>query len=346
MYQQLIFCSYVLNIPSFPMSVDELVDRWLRLLESPEVDPHAGRIMPESDFRKICARLKDILLEEDTVSIVQTPATIVGDLHGQYYDLLELLRIGGDPRTTNYVFLGDYVDRGYNSVETWQLLALLKVKYPTRVTLLRGNHESRQVSQVYGLYEEVTRKLGNPSLWRDITDTFDYLPLAAVVGGEIFCVHGGLSPDISHVDQIRQIDRIAELPNEGQCADLMWSDPEDSISDWAANPRGAGFVFGNGPVKQFLHLNKLSLVARAHQLVQEGFKYSFTEERDIASVNNAQDGLLVTVWSAPNYCYRCGNVASVLQVDDNMNREFKIFKETELSTKLSVPIRQVVPYFV
>ena len=114
----------------------------------------------------------------------------------------------------------------------------------------------------------------------------------------------------------------------------MWSDPEESISDWAMNPRGAGFVFGANPVKQFLHLNNLNLVARAHQLVQEGFKYSFP------------DDLLVTVWSAPNYCYRCGNVASVLQVDAQMNREFKIFKETELSARLSVPIRQVVPYFV
>ena len=301
--------------------------------------------MPESDFRQICRELKKIHLLQDAVPIVAAPATIVGDLHGQFYDLLELLRLGGAPGTTNYVFLGDYVDRGYNSVETWQLLALLKLKYPDHVTLLRGNHESRQVSQVYGLYDEVLRKYGNPALWRDLTDSFDFLPIAAVVGNEIFCVHGGLSPDLSHVDQIRQIDRIAELPNEGQCADLMWSDPED-IQDWAANPRGAGFVFGVNPVKQFLHTNKLSLVARAHQLVQVGYKYTFTEPEDVASVPGAKEGLLVTVWSAPNYCYRCGNVASVMVVDEQMEREFRIFKETDLSTRLSVPIRQTVPYFV
>lgn len=329
------------------MILEELVDRWIdRLLASPDSEDTGARVIPEKEFRVICTRLKEILVEEDAVAVVNPPATLVGDLHGQYYDLLELLRIGGNPDSTNYVFLGDYVDRGYNSVETWQLLALLKVKYPTRITLLRGNHESRQVSQVYGLYDEILRKYGNPSLWRDITDCFDFLPLAAIVGGEIFCVHGGLSPDISHVDQIRQIDRIGELPNEGQCADLMWSDPEDNISDWATNPRGAGFVFGANPVKQFLHLNKLSLVARAHQLVQEGFKYSFTDETDVGSVIRAEGGLLATVWSAPNYCYRCGNVASVLKVNEEMKREFKIFTETEASTRLSVPIRQVVPYFV
>jgi serine/threonine-protein phosphatase 6 catalytic subunit len=325
--------------------MDKLVDDWLEVLLHPSPDT-SPRIMPESDFRKICYLLKELLLEEDAVAAVPTPATLVGDLHGQYYDVLELFKIGGSMDSTHYVFLGDYVDRGYNSVETWQLLALLKVKYPSRVTLLRGNHESRQVSQVYGLYDEISRKYGNPALWRDMTDTFDYLPLAAVVGNEIFCVHGGLSPDISHVDQVRHIDRIGEIPNEGQFADLMWSDPEESISDWATNPRGAGFVFGSGPVKQFLHLNKLSLVARAHQLVQEGFKYAFTEPGDLGSVRGAKDGLVVTAWSAPNYCHRCGNVASVMKIDDEMNREFLIFSESEMSKKFSVPTRQVVPYFV
>ena len=323
---------------------DSVVDEWIaHLLHPTEGSPQ--KIMSEREFRTVCRRLREVLLEEDCVPIVPAPATLVGDLHGQYYDLLELLRIGGDPATTNYVFLGDYVDRGYNSVETWQLLVLLKVRYPNRITLLRGNHESRQVSQVYGLYDEVQRKYGNPAIWRDCTDTFDYLPLAAVVGGKIFAVHGGLSPDISHIDQIRQIDRIAELPNEGQFADLMWSDPED-ISDWAANPRGAGYVFGTNPVKQFLHINNVNLIARAHQLVQEGFKYNFIEDFDVAAVDGAKDGLLVTVWSAPNYCYRCGNVASIMQVDENMDRNFAIFKETEMSTKLSVPIRSTVPYFV
>ena len=316
------------------------VDEWIQILLNPTAAPS---IIPEPFFKQVIREFKKILLSQDAVPEIPAPATIVGDLHGQYYDLLELFRIGGAPgKETNYVFLGDYVDRGYNSIETWQLLVLLKIKYPSRITLLRGNHESRQVSQVYGLYDEVMRKYGNPSVWRECTDSFDYLPLAAVVGGEIFCVHGGLSPDISHVDQIRHIDRITELPSEGEFADLMWSDPED-IDDWACNPRGAGYVFGKNPTKEFLHLNNLSLIARAHQLVQEGYKYAFSPQSDD---EKNDDGLLVTVWSAPNYCYRCGNVASILEIDESLERTFKIFSETELSTRMSVPLRQTVPYFV
>lgn len=319
------------------------VDDWLSLFFSSVVPP----VIPEDEFRQFCEMFKDQLLAEDTVPVIPSPVVLVGDLHGQYYDLIELFRMGGAPGVeTAYCFLGDYVDRGYNSIETWQLLVLLKLKFPEKIWLLRGNHESRQVSQVYGLYDEVMRKYGNPSVWRDCVETFDYLPLGAVVDGKIFCVHGGLSPEISHVDQIRQIDRLNELPNEGQFADLMWSDPEDSVADWAANPRGAGYVFGHNPARKFLHLNNLSLIARAHQLVQEGFKYQFNDPDDLERINEAKEGLVVTVWSAPNYCYRCGNVASILRVGEDNKREFVVFKETEASSRYSIPTRQTIPYFV
>ena len=313
------------------MSVN--VDEWIaKLLQ----DSTPVSLIPETELRVICRLFKAILLAENAVPVVPFPAVLIGDLHGQYFDVLEMLKVASQSESAslgsqNYVFLGDYVDRGYNSVETWQLLMLLKIKFPTQVTLLRGNHESRQVSQVYGFYDEVVRKYGNPSVWKYCTEVFDYLPLAAIVGEQIFAVYGGLSPEISHIDQIRtEIDRVNELPNEGQFADLMWSDPEDAVTDWAANPRGAGWVFGANPASQFLHSNALSLIARAHQLVQEGFKYQFEES-------------LVTVWSAPNYCYRCGNVASVLAIDAEGARDFRIFKETNRS---SVPTRETVPYFV
>jgi len=334
------------NLPSpldFPMSSMSL-DEWIDALMNSTTSPPP--IIPETEFRNFCKKFKSILLAEDSVPLIPAPVVIVGDLHGQFYDLLELFRLGGHPSETSYCFLGDYVDRGYNSIETWQLLVLLKIRYPNHMTLLRGNHESRQVSQVYGLYDEIQRKYGNPSVWRDCAETFDFLPLAAVIGGKIFAVHGGLSPDISSVDQIRQIDRIAELPNEGQFADLMWSDPEDSVEDWAANPRGAGFVFGRNPTRQFLHHNSLNLVARAHQLVQDGFKYQFSDQNDLGRILGSHEGMLVTVWSAPNYCYRCGNVASILKVDEDLGREFIIFSETDGSTRLSVPPRQTIPYFV
>jgi serine/threonine-protein phosphatase 2A catalytic subunit len=146
--------------------------------------------------------------------------TVCGDIHGQFHDLMELFRIGKFPNAiyilliggkspdTNYLFMGDYVDRGYYSVETVTLLVCLKVRYKDRITILRGNHESRQITQVYGFYDECLRKYGNANVWKYFTDLFDYLPLTAVVEQKIFCLHGGLSPSLDSLDQIRQLDRV------------------------------------------------------------------------------------------------------------------------------------------
>ncbi|KOM36503.1 hypothetical protein LR48_Vigan02g265300 [Vigna angularis] len=235
-----------------------------------------------------------------------------------------------------YIFVnawqGDFVDRGYNSLEVFTILLLLKARYPANITLLRGNHESRQLTQVYGFYDECQRKYGNANAWRYCTDVFDYLTLSAIIDGTVLCVHGGLSPDIRSIDQIRVIDRNCEIPHEGPFCDLMWSDPED-IETWAVSPRGAGWLFGSRVTSEFNHINNLDLVCRAHQLVQEGLKYMF------------QDKGLVTVWSAPNYCYRCGNVASILSFNENMEREVKFFTETEENNQMRGP-RTGVPYFL
>lgn len=192
------------------------------------------------------------------------------------------------------------------------------ISYPEYITLLRGNHESRQISRVYGFYAECEQKYGNSSAWAFCVDVFDFLPLAAVVDGRVLCVHGGLSPDVSTIDQIRNIDRRQEIPTSGAFCDFMWSDPEE-VDTWAQNPRGAGWVFGAKVVKDFNHLNGLDLICRAHQLVQEGYKYAFNDQS------------LVTVWSAPNYCYRCGNEAAVLVLDSELNRDYRKFKEDEKS---------------
>jgi len=178
-----------------------------------------------------------------------------------------------------------------------------KVKFPGHITLLRGNHESRQITQVYGFYDECLRKYGNASSWRHCVSAFDYLPLAAIIDNRVLCVHGGLSPAIRTIDQIRALDRRQEIPHQGAFCDLVWSDPEDSLSSehcWQVSPRGAGYLFGSQVTDEFNEINSLELIARAHQLVMEGKKYHFPNRN------------LVTVWSAPNYCYRCGNVAAIL----------------------------------
>ena len=159
--------------------------------------------------------------------------------------------------------MGDYVDRGHYSVETVTLLIALKVRYPQRITILRGNHESRQITQVYGFYDECLRKYGNSNVWRMLIELFDYLPLTAVVQDEIFCLHGGLSPSIDTLDQIKQLDREQEVPHEGPICDLLWSDPDDRVG-WGISPRGAGYSFGQDITEQFNQTNGLKLVSRAH----------------------------------------------------------------------------------
>jgi len=270
------------------------------------------KILPERDLRLLCEKVKELLIEESNCQPVKAPVNICGDIHGQFHDLIELFNRGGEIPNSSYIFMGDYVDRGYNSVETIQLLLCLKVKYPGNITLLRGNHETRQTSALYGFYEETSRKYGNPNPWKFCMEVFNHLPISAIVEGKIFCIHGGLSPEIKTIDQVRLIDRRMEIPHEGPFCDLMWSDPEE-IDTWAMSPRGAGWLFGSKVTSEFNHINDISLVARAHQLVMEGYKFWFRE-------NN-----LVTVWSAPNYCYRCGNVASMLRVDEKLENSFETF---------------------
>jgi len=271
-------------------------------------------------------------VEESNVQRVDSPVTICGDIHGQFYDLMELFQVGGDCPQTNYLFMGDFVDRGFYSVETFLLLLALKVRYPDRITLIRGNHESRQITQVYGFYDECLRKYGSVNVWRYCTDVFDYLSLSAIVDNRIFCVHGGLSPTITSLDQIRAIDRKQEVPHDGSMCDLLWSDPEE-IDGWGLSPRGAGYLFGGSVCEAFTSFNKIDLIARAHQLVMDGYKWMFHDK-------------LVTVWSAPNYCYRCGNVAAILELDEHLNKNFKVFEAAPQEVRGAQAKKASVEYFL
>ncbi|KAH6667273.1 Metallo-dependent phosphatase-like protein [Halenospora varia] len=313
------------------------------------------RPIPEAQVRELCHKARELLIEEGNVVIVTAPVTICGDIHGQFYDLMELFRVGGDVPDTNYLFMGDFVDRGFYSLESFLLLCL-KVRYPDRITLIRGNHESRQITTVYGFYDELFDYLALGAIVLGVSSTLEsseqnievYNSEGDIVariarqetaktvdgakgssaaktgapgtsasgssggsvgipGGAVLCVHGGLSPLLNTVDKIRLLDRKQEVPHEGAMCDLLWSDPDD-IDGWGLSPRGAGFLFGADIVKVFNHTNDLSLIARAHQLVMEGFKEMF-------------DKSIVTVWSAPNYCYRCGNVAAILELGEDGSGE-------------------------
>ncbi|KIY70630.1 Metallo-dependent phosphatase [Cylindrobasidium torrendii FP15055 ss-10] len=285
-----------------PLDLDSCIERLLR-----------KELLHEALLREICEKTKEVMVVESNVIHLSSPVTVVGDIHGQFYDLIEIFRISGYAPSTNYLFLGDYVDRGLFSVETISLLMCLKLRYPHRVQLVRGNHETRAVTQTYGFYTECVRKYGSARVYTYFTDMFDFMTLAAVIDDRVFCVHGGLSPSIHSIDQIKVLDRFREIPHEGPIADLVWSDPDAEKEDFMISPRGAGYTFGGSVVHKFLEINKLSHVLRAHQLCMEGHASFF-------------NGALYTVWSAPNYCYRVGNQASILEVAPDGRMHFNTFE--------------------
>lgn len=288
--------------------------------------------LSEKQVKILCEKAREIFLKESNVQPVSCPVTIVGDVHGQLYDLLELFRIGGNAPDTNYLFMGDYVDRGYYSVETVSLVVCLKVRWPERVTMIRGNHESRQITQVYGFYDECLRKYGSSDVWTMFTDLFDYLPLTALVENQVFCPHGGLSPNLDVLDHVRALDRFMETPHEGLLCDLLWSDPDDR-NGWGISPRGAGYTFGKDISEAFNHNNGLTMISRAHQLVMEG--YNWSHERNV-----------VTIFSAPNYCYRCGNQAAIMELDDTLNYTFLQFDPAPRPEGENGATRKAPDYFL
>lgn len=270
----------------------------------------------ENDIQIICNLVRDILIAEPVLVNISSPVTVCGDIHGQFSDLLHIFELGGPPQQTKYLFLGDYVDRGYHSLETILYLFLLKIRHPQNITLLRGNHETREINSVYGFYHECTQR-SSIKTWNNINNVFQFLPLTALIDNKIFSVHGGLSPYVNTLDEIRKIVKRSEII--GPATDLLWSDPDDSILGWKISPRGTGYIFGCDPVQRFNHINGLDLICRSHQLVMKGYQYYFDQK-------------LLTLWSAPNYVYRCGNSASILQIDGSSHSFINFEQESEIPT--------------
>ncbi|KAL7380016.1 hypothetical protein ABVT39_010062 [Epinephelus coioides] len=242
-----------------------------------------------------------------------------GDIHGQYTDLLRLFEYGGFPPEANYLFLGDYVDRGKQSLETICLLLAYKIKYPENFFLLRGNHECASINRIYGFYDECKRRF-NIKLWKTFTDCFNCLPIAAIIDEKIFCCHGGLSPDLQSMEQIRRIMRPTDVPDTGLLCDLLWSDPDKDVQGWGENDRGVSFTFGADVVSKFLNRHDLDLICRAHQVVEDG--YEFFAKRQ-----------LVTLFSAPNYCGEFDNAGGMMSVDESLMCSFQILKPSEKKAK-------------
>ena len=243
---------------------------------------------------------------------LEAPIKICGDVHGQFYDLLRILEFGGYPPDANYLFLGDYVDRGKQSLETICLLLAYKIKYPENFFMTRGNHECSSINRIYGFYDECKKRF-SIKLWKTFTECFNCLPVAAILDDKIICMHGGLGPDLDKIDRIRNIIRPTDVPERGLLCDLLWSDPDDSSNGFGSNERGVSVVFNSKIVQSFLKNNDLDLICRAHQVVEEGYEF-FADRK------------LVTVFSAPNYCGEFDNAGAMMSVDDNLNCSFQILK--------------------
>merc|ERR1711872_319222 len=264
-------------------------------------------VLPVGDIKWVCDTVREVFGGEENVVSVNTPVTVAGDTHGQFGDLLELFRTGGDVSRTKYLFLGDYVDRGPHSVQVITLLFLLKIENPDQIVLLRGNHEARSQTQVFGFYDECLLKYGDSLVWRLFTDTFDFMPVAALIDNKLFCCHGGLSPSAPSIDDIQKLDRVGELSDTGALSDLAWSDPEDDHQGWLPSQRGAGYTFGQDVLDMWNMDNGLEMLVRGHQMVEEGFFWHHNQQT-------------LTLFSAPNYMYRCGNTAAVLQLVPDFTR--------------------------
>ena len=293
--------------------INEHIDKLInKLLLAKEYKPNTEIDLKEDEIKWVIKQSYYIIMNQPVFIELDSPINICGDVHGQFYDLLRLFNYGGEPPKSNYLFLGDYVDRGKNSLETIVLLLCYKIKYPENFFMLRGNHESDNINKIYGFYDECKRRF-NIKLWKKFNDLFNIFPISAIIKDKILCMHGGLSPYLLNLDSLKKIARPTEIPDSGLLCDLLWSDPGEKIDTWGENERGVSFTFSEKIVEDFLDKFDLDLICRAHQVVENG--YEFFADRQ-----------LVTIFSAPNYCGEFDNAGGMMLIDKDLMCTFKILK--------------------
>jgi len=293
---------------------------------------------PDTDILKDHLNLEGVLSQECLLDLIKKastlfeaepnllklsdPITVVGDIHGQYFDLVKLFEVGGPPGEVQYIFLGDYVDRGSFSIEVVAMLYAIKIKHPKRVRMLRGNHECRQMTSFFNFREECEYKY-DINVYNAVMESFDTQPLAATINGKFLCVHGGLSPELPNLKAINGVNRFQEPPREGLLCDLIWSDPletqegQDKPKGKKGTPpfihnevRGCSYFYSFDGAAKFLQKNSLLSIIRAHEAQLEGYKMHKT---------NPATGFpsVITIFSAPNYCDCYNNKAAILKFDNS-----------------------------
>jgi protein phosphatase len=308
------------------------IENLLRPKTYANLAPDADFMFKNEEIIELCNQAEAIIKDQATLVEVETPVKIFGDIHGQYADMMRFFDLLGGPCNPeeeggmemednySYLFLGDYVDRGNHSLETITLLLALKIKFPKKIYLLRGNHEDRWINQSFGFFDECEQRLQeNPdlpdSVFNRINNLFEYLPLAGVIDSTILCIHGGIGSSVKRLDQIANLQRPIEVIHEVQTAleklvvDILWSDPTDHDGELGVqpnhvrDPHGTGNIVKFGPdvVKDFLQRNNLQKIIRAHECVMDGFE-------------RFAGGDLITVFSATDYCGKHKNAGAILVI--------------------------------
>jgi diadenosine tetraphosphatase ApaH/serine/threonine PP2A family protein phosphatase len=274
-------------------------------------DAYLYSAVSESDLNWLAIKGYSIFMDEPTILRLEAPLIIVGDLHGNYFDLIRIFVRFGFPNVANYLFLGDLVDRGPDALDIMVLILAFKVLFPDNIFLIRGNHECSIISSTYGFKEECQQKGRN---YNSFLPLFDAIPIAAIISNKIFCVHGGVSPSLRSLDEIEAFKRPCDIPSVGLIHDLLWSDPEPSINYFGNSQRGGGCVYGRKALRAFLERFQFDLLVRAHEVVPDGFAFPF-----------GQDEMgCVTVFSATNYFE--GNSGCAMVIMDNLRYSFDTFK--------------------
>jgi len=273
-----------------------------------------GRIAKE-DLIKLVGDANKVFKNEANLIYLEDPVTVVGDIHGQYYDAIKIFEIGGDPADTKYLFLGDFVDRGSFSIEVLVLLYSMKINYPKTIIMLRGNHECRQMTTFFNFRSECLYKY-DQEIYDLFMDSFDNLPLSCIINGKFIALHGGISPELKTIEDIKRIDRFKETPKQGIFCDLLWADPVENEhgiceSTFRSNDvRGCSYFYGCDAVNKFLDNNNLLSVIRAHEAQLDGFKmHTWSGKSDFPMV--------ITIFSAPNYCDVYNNKGALIQFNNN-----------------------------
>ncbi|KAI0147660.1 Serine/threonine-protein phosphatase PP1 [Xylariaceae sp. FL1272] len=267
--------------------------------------------LSEEVIRYLCTKAKDLLLSQPSLLELQAPITIVGDLRGYHDSLLRTFEINKPPPENKFLFLGGYTQLTRQGIEVMCLCLAYKIKYPDTFFLLRGNRECGPVTRIRGLYDECKNRY-TVSLWKAFGQVFDVLPLAAVIDDRVFCVHGGLSPELESMEQIRGIERPVHVPDHGLVCDLLWSDPHKSDSGWSGNDRGVSVTFGADIVQDFLKKHNLDLIVRGHQVVKDGYEFW-------------AEGKLVTLCGTPDFSDD-GNAAAIMSIDERHQYTFNVFE--------------------